>query len=219
MNIQKFSIIDNGLRGLKISHLVQEEKDGYPFMTPTKSEPKYPIHRGMENKIKELVPHFLNLCEICQNPRDEDEFTYACNDSDILEIEADNSGFKLKGIKKMTSDKSITLKTYFVEEEDGYHGFVKVQGIIQEIFAEVREYVAGNRQITTEELGQRLIENMIKKGKKGEEDLREFQEMSAEEKKAYCTKYLEDNGAISITFVEDLDLPDDSTKIVNLKQA
>jgi hypothetical protein len=215
MNIQKLKLLDNGLRGLKITHLVQEIKDGYPFQTPTVSEPKYPIHLGLEKKFKELREHLLNVCEICQNPRDEDEFTYNVNDTDITEIEIASDGFRLKGNKKMTETKVITLKTYFVEEGDGYVHYDAVRSIIGEILEEVREYVAGNKQISTDELSQRIFENLIKKGKKS--DMSELEGMNDEEKKEYCKSFLLANGAIDIVMQDDLDLPAD-TPILNLQK-
>lgn len=213
-HIKKIVLSENGFKGLKITYLVEEQKDGFPFLTPTVSQPKYPIHLGLEKKFMELREHLLNVCEICQNPRDDDEFKYNVNDTEITGLEMSSDWFKIVGIKKI-GDKSITLKTYEVEEPD-YYRFSEVMAIIKEIREETREYVAGNRQITTEELGQRLIENLIRKGKKAEGELEEFKGMSDDEKKAYCTKFLEDTGAIVITS-DEIDT-DTDTPILELNQ-
>lgn len=212
-HIKKITLSENGFKGLKIDHLVEEQKDGFPFLTPTKSEPKYPIHLGLENKFKELRKHLLNVCQICQNPRDEDEFTYATNDTEVTSIEMASDWFIIGGEFRI-GDKKIKLKTYEVEEPD-YHEFKQVMDIIKEIKAETREYVAGNRQLSTDELTERIMTNLVRKGKK--DDLAELEGMSKEEKMAYCEKYLMDNGVIDIIKQEDVDLPDD-TQIIQLNK-
>lgn len=214
-HIKKITLAENGFRGLKIDHLVEEQKDGFPFLTPTKSEPKYPIHLGLENKFKELRQHLLNVCEICQNPRDEDEFTYAINDTEITSLEMSADSFIIGGERKI-GDKKIKLKTYEVEEPD-YHLFKDVMAIIKDIREETREYVAGNRQLSTDELMERITTNLFRKGKKGEEEVKEMEGMSKEEKMAYCEKYLMDNGVIDIIKQEDVELPDD-TQVIQLNK-
>lgn len=212
-HIKKIVLSENGFKGLKITHLVEEQKDGFPFLTPTKSEPKYPIHLGLEKKFMELREHLLNVCEICQNPRVEDEFKYAVNDTEITGLEMASDWFKITGIKKI-GDKSITLKTYEVEEPD-YYKFQDVMDIIKEIRDETREYVAGNRQLTTDELTERIMSNLIRKGKN--EDINQLDAMSKEEKMAYCEKYLLDNGVIDIIKEEDVVL-DEETPILELNK-
>src|SRR3990167_2035817 len=216
MNITKLSLPDTtGLSGLVLTHLVQETKDGFPFMVPTTSEPPYPVHLGLLKKFKELSVHLLNVCDICQDPKLELAKDYAVQDTEVTEITMSPDHFILKG-KRMMGDKVLPLKTYKVSADDYLH-FAGVQDILKGIKDEVREYSAGNRQISIDELGERFITKMISKGKKGAEDLAEFQEMDEESKKAFCTKYLMANGAIDIIMVEDLDLPND-TPILELNQ-
>jgi hypothetical protein len=116
-------------------------------------------------------------------------------------------------------DKILPLKTYKVAPDD-YFKFSEVQDIFKEIKEETEAYCAGNRQISTDELGQRIFENLIRKGKKGEEDLMEFQNLDAEGKKEYCKKYLMANGAIDIVMQEEVDIPQDGEddNIIELNQ-
>lgn len=212
-HIKSIKLSENGFKGLKITHLVEEQKDGFPFLTPTVSQPKYPIHLGLEKKFMELREHLLNICEICQNPRDDDEFKYNVNDTEITGLEMSSDWFKIAGIKKI-GDKSITLKTYEVEEPD-YYRFSEVMDIIKDIREETREYVAGNRQLTTDELTERIMSNLIRKGKN--EDINQLDAMSKEEKMAYCEKYLLDNGVIDIIKEEDVVI-DDETPVLELNK-
>lgn len=216
MNIQKLKMTDlSGLSGLEVTHLVQETKDGFPFMVPTTAEPPYPVHLGLIKKFKELAVHLLNVCDICQDPKLELAKEYAIQDTEVTEITIAHDHFILKGHRKM-GDKILPLKTYKVAADDYLH-FAGVQEILRGIKEETEAYCAGNRQITIDELGERYIAKMIAKGKKSNEDLAEFQELDEEGKKAFCTKYLMANGAIDIVMDSDLDLPDD-TQILELNQ-
>jgi hypothetical protein len=113
-------------------------------------------------------------------------------------------------------DKILPLKTYKVAADDYLH-FAGVQEIFKGIREETEAYCAGNRQITIDELGERYINKLIAKGKKDVEELAEFQEMSDEDKKEYCRKYLMANGAIDIVMQDEVDVPVD-TPVLELNQ-
>lgn len=214
MNVKKITLKERGFKGMKVRYTILDQKDGSTWVTPADQNPSYPIPLVMEKLLRELRGHLLNICDVCQNPHTEDEFTYAVNDTEIVSVERDGDGFEISGLKK-AGDKHLKYTTYWVEEGD-YDAYKDVMDIIKDIMNETKEYLAGNRQITTEELGQRLIQNLIRKGKKGESELNEFQNMSDEDKKAYCTKYLEDTGAIVISH-EDIELPDE-TQVIQLNK-
>lgn len=212
MNIEKISIIDQGLRGLKIVGTRADTKEGRTSMTPCSEEPKFPIHLGLEKLFKSLTPYLLEIAGHLGNPEEKD---YIVQDTEMVSIKIGDDSFLLSGKRKMTeSGKKIAVNTYLVEPGDDYHDFDKVMGIIREILVETVEYMKGNRSITESEMGERIIASLIKKGKKSEEDLKEFQDMSDEEKKAYCTEWLEDNNCL-VTRLEDLEISDE-TPVVEL---
>lgn len=216
MNITKLSMPDlTGLSGMKIFHLVQETKDGVPYLVPNISDPSYPVHMGLIKKFKELSVHLLNICDICQDPKLELAKEYAVLDTDITEITMASDHFILKGKRNM-GDKILVLKTYKVGADD-YSGYAIVQDIFKGIREEAEAYCAGNRQITIDELGTRVFEKMIAKGKKTDEDLAEFNGMDEEGKKEFCRKFLMANGAVDIIMSEELDLSED-TKVLELNQ-
>jgi hypothetical protein len=216
MNIVKLRMPDlTGLSGMEITHMVQETKDGFPFMVPTTAEPPYPVHLGLIKKFKELSVHLLNICDICQDPKLEMAKDYAIVDTEVTEITMNPDHFILKGHRKM-GDKILPLKTYKVAADDYLH-FAGVQEIFKGIREETEAYCAGNRQITIDELGERYINKLIAKGKKDVEELAEFQEMSDEDKKEYCRKYLMANGAIDIVMQDEVDVPVD-TPVLELNQ-
>lgn len=218
MNITKLSMPDlTGLSGMKIFHLVQETKDGVPYLVPNISDPSYPVHLGLIKKFKELSVHLLNICDICQDPKLDTAKEYAVQDTDITEITMASDHFILKGKRNM-GDKILVLKTYKVGADDYLH-FAVVQEIFKGIREEAEAYCAGNRQITIDELGERVISKMIAKGKKTDEDLAEFNGMDEEGKKEFCRKFLMANGAVDIVMEEDL-IIDNDTPVLNLpKQA
>jgi len=216
MNITKLSMPDlSGLSGMKIFHLVQEIKDGVPYLVPNISDPSYPVHLGLIKKFKELSVHLLNICDICQDPMHELAKDYAVLETDITEITMASDHFILKGKRNM-GDKILVLKTYKVGADD-YSGFAAVQEIFKGIREEAEAYCAGNRQITIDELGTRVFEKMIAKGKKTSEDLAEFNGMDEEGKKEFCRKFLMANGAVDIIMSDDLVI-DNDTPILELNQ-
>lgn len=216
MNITRLSMPDlTGLSGLKIVHLVQETKDGVPYLVPNTAEPPYPVHLGLIKKFKELSVHLLNICDICQDPMLELAKDYAVIDTDVTEITMASDHFILKGKRNM-GDKILLLKTYKVGADD-YSGFALVQEIFKGIREEAEAYCAGNRQISIDELGERVISKLMAKGKNSQEDLDEFKGMDVEAKKEYCKKFLMANGAVDVVMSEDLQLPDDSN-VIEFKQ-
>ncbi len=216
MNIQKLKMTDlTGLSGLKVTHLITETKEKTPYLVPTTSEPPYPVHLGLIKKFKELSVHLLNVCDVCQDPKHELAKDYAVQETEVTEITINADHFILKG-HRMMGDKVLPLKTYKVAADDYLH-FAGVQEILKGIKEEVEQYCAGNRQITIDELGERVFNKLISKGKKGAEDLAEFQGLDEEGKKAFCTKYLMANGAIDIVMESDVIL-DDDTPVLDLHQ-
>jgi hypothetical protein len=217
--IERVTLVENGISGLKLKGKVEEFKDGFSYMTPAKHEPKYPIHLGLEKKFKELRSHLLNLCEVCQNPRDEMEFEFAVNDTTITDVELKgNNAFVITGTKLVNQEtgKTIKLKTAVLEEEDKYPEFAEVKKIFGEILEEVREYAAGNRPVSVEEMGLRYVENLIRKGKKGEEDLNDFKNMSEEEQKAFCQEFLQGKGYITVNPDENFVIDEETTPVIEL---
>lgn len=204
-----------GLSGMEITHLVQETKDGVPYLVPNTAEPPYPVHMGLIKKFKELSVHLLNICDICQDPKLELAKDYAVLDTDVTEITMASDHFILKG-KRQMGDKILVLKTYKVGADDYLH-FAGVQEIFKGIREEAEAYCAGNRQISIEELGERVISKLIKKGKKTDEDLAEFNGMNEEAKKEFCKDWLMKNGAVDIIMDSDLQI-DDDTPVIELNQ-
>lgn len=216
MNITHLKMTDlTGLSGMEITHLIQETKDGVPYLVPNTAEPPYPVHMGLIKKFKELSVHLLNICDICQDPKLELAKEYAVLDTYITEITMASDHFILKG-KRSMGDKILVLKTYKVGADDYLH-FAGVQDIFKGIREEAEAYCAGNRQITIDELGERVFNKMIAKGKKSEEDLAEFQGLDKEGKEEFCKKWLMANGAVDVIMQSDLELPDD-TQVLQLNQ-
>lgn len=216
MNITKLTMSDlTGLSGMKITHLVQETKDGVPYLVPNTAEPPYPVHMGLIKKFKELSVHLLNIYDICQDPKLELAKDYAVLDTDITEITMAYDHFILKG-KRSMGDKILVLKTYKVAADDYLH-FAGVQEIFKGIREEAEAYCVGNRQITIDELGERVFNKMIAKGKKSAEDLAEFQGMDEEGKKEFCRNFLMANGAVDIVMSTDL-IIDEETPIIQMNQ-
>jgi hypothetical protein len=210
MNIKKIKLQDGGLRGLVITGERVDMKEGRSSITPCEEEPKFPIHLGLERRFRDLIPYLLELSGHLPNGVGEDDRDFIIQDTELVSLKIGDDSFLLSGKRRMTeSGKKIAINSYLVESGDDYLNFDKVMVIVKEIIDETLEYMRGNRAISEREMGERILESLIKKGKKTADDLAEFQDMSDDEKKAFCTKWLEDTGSI-VTHVEDFEISNDT---------
>ena len=215
MRIKKIKIIQGGLKGATITLEKPEEKDGRHFSTDVVESKNYPIHLGLENKFKELREHFAEICGFTPNSINEDEAKYVINDIEVTGIKFENDYFILMGTKNTFADKKIGLSTHKVEEGDGFGCYDKVWKIIAELVDETKAYMDGTKKATDEEIGRRYIQAQIKKGKEVI-SVEEFDGMSADEQRDFCTSFLEKQGHM-VQLVDDLVLPED-TQVIELNR-
>lgn len=217
MKIKRIRLVQGGLKGVSIIWEKPEEKDGRYFSTDVYEGKKYPIHLGLENKFKELREHFASICGFTPNGISEDELKYILNDIEVTGVKFENDYFILMGTKNTLADKKIGLSTHKVEEGDGFDCYDKVWKIMSELVDETKAYMDGTKKATDEEIGRRYIQAQLKKGK-ATIDLAEFEEMSDEEKKVFCTNFLEKNGSI-VNHIEDLIIDEEDAVVMNLQKA
>lgn len=215
MKIKKIKLIQGGLKGATITHEKPEEKDGRYFSTDVVESKNYPIHLGLENKFKELREHFADICGFTPGSIQDDEKKYIINDVEVTGIKFENDYFILMGSKNTFADKKIGLSTHKVEEGDGFGCYDKVWKIIGELVDETKAYMDGTKKATDEEIGRRYIQAQLKKGKETI-SVEEFEGMTKEEQKEFCTQFLEKNGSL-VQHIEDLDLGED-TQVIELNR-
>lgn len=208
--------MQGGLKGANVVYDKPEEKDGRYFSTDVVESKNYPIHLGLENKFKELREHFADICGFTPGSISEDERKYIINDIEVTGVKFENDYFILMGSKNTHADKKIGLSTHKVEEGDGFGCYDKVWKIIAEIVDETKAYMNGTKKATDDEIGRRYIQAQLKKGKEVI-SIGEFEDMSDEEKKAFCTEFLEKNGSI-VQHTDDLVIDEEDAVVLELSK-
>jgi hypothetical protein len=185
-SISGIKIIGGGLKGLEVSYSrLEKDKDGLDWLNNYWTDRSQPINF----ELKKLVEAFrFYLYDI---------YGYAIEDTnqaelEILEIKSDGNSFQIVGKQKvLDGTKYVPMKTPKILEEDGYGKYVEVIGLIGQLYAEVGEYMKGNREFNNAQF-------VIDFNKGTEFDVAEFNRMTATEQKVMATDILEKMGSIVI---------------------
>ena len=201
MNIKKISLAANGFKGAEVSFLSQVFKNNRSFLNETIEKRKNPIHTDMEKLFKDLRIHLLDIYKINNIRLSEAEQKTLILETDVHSIEFDNDSFMLKGEIEGTDSKRLPLKTYKVQESDGYEGYAEVRGIIDELKVEATAYLDGLKVVSDREMMLRWLE-----ARKDHNMTREqFDEMSEEDQKKYMNKTLNAKFGAEIDTDEDVE--------------
>lgn len=205
MNIKKISIKNHGLKGLTVEYLKWETtKDGRRSLNTITEKKQNPVHLGLENLVKELRIDLLKICRVVGGSTDEHDQKWLITETELTGIEFNEEFFCLSGTVMAFEDKYIKLKTPKVDSSDNYEDFERVQSIIKNIVEETKEYLTGNKLINNEELTIRWIQS----GKSGV-DMGTFENLSPEEKKQFCTDFLEKEYGSFVTHMDELEITEE----------
>jgi hypothetical protein len=216
MQIKKIKVLGDGLKGLSIIYNKTEDKDGRSFNTDVTENKHYPIHLGLENKLKELREYCGEICGLIHGSLEEAERKYIINDIDVIGLKITNETFLISGKYNTFFDKKIAINTPLMTEDDEYEHFDKVQKIIGELLEEVIAYYDGTKKATDTEIAYKIIKQQTEKGKETISP-EQFDAMSEAEQKAFCTEYLEKKGSM-VTHIEDFELDEDSATVLQLQK-
>lgn len=200
MNISKITLVDGGLKGIKVEYTEPNEKDGRSKFDVIKKQIKHPIHIGLEKPFKDLRVHLLEIFGIIEgamNKAEKDSHIQDCNVTGVV-IGADE--FTIVGEKLVFADKYAPLETPMIDIADEYENFEGVVAIIKTIIEETKSYMAGSVKVTDEEAFERWMAAKAKPEVKSA-----FEEMTPEEQKEFMAEKLQTIfGAVVM-------LPDDFT--------
>ncbi len=217
MQIKKIKINGEGLKGISVTYVKPEEKGGRTFSTDVVEEKRYPIHLGLETKFKELREYHNDICGLLAGKLGENEVKYIVNNTDIIGLSLGNDWFLLSAKVNTFADKKIAISTPKIDLSDEYHAYDKVQKLIEEILTEVADYMSGAKKATDEDFGRRVIERELKRGKETI-SMDEFDAMSEEQKKVFCTGYLEKVCGSLVSHTDDLIIEEENSTIVELQR-
>jgi len=213
MNIKTVKLRGNGFNGAEVHYFIEEVKNNRTVMTLIKKYPKDPIHKDLENLFKDLRTHILDLCEITTS-MDKSQVKFTALETNVTGIEFDPDGFIIHGYKETLGDKKLPLNPPKIEELDNYDKFQDVMDIMRSIALETKQYLEGSKKVSDMELTERWLEA----GKDKTMDMETFKNLSAEEQRDFCTKFLENQyGAIVMTPESDLEGMDNTAAIEELE--
>lgn len=203
--IQKITLQSSGLKGLHIEGVYESVKENKIVINSYIDKVRHPIHLDLEDKVKDLRFHLLEICGLITDNSSKAEKVSLIGGCDIVSLEyrEEEGYFLIKGTSRVFDTKTIKLSTPKTDSSDGYEHFDTVVNIIKEIFSETEQYAKGLKKISDEELAL----SYIRHGKGGDVDEDAFSKMTNEEKADYCQKVLEKLGCLVIRN-EDLDIDD-----------
>lgn len=183
MNIKKIELQSSGFKGCTVAFLTHTMKNSRPFVNETIEKRKDPIHKDMEDLFKDLRIHLLDIFKINNIRLSEAERNSVILETQVTAIEFDNDSFILTGETEGAEEKFLKLKTYKVQQSDGYEGYDEVRKIIDDLKVEAVSYLDGLKVVSEREMMLRWLD--ARKDAKAKE---EFENMTEEEQKAYISK-------------------------------
>ena len=189
MEINSVKLVNQGAKGIILTYALASDKGTRSFIDEHTSKKKAPIHEELEVAFESLRRHLLDIC--AYESADNEEGKYNISRTEITGVTYNNKGFVLCGkYKILGGDKTINLVTPLLKDGEDYESFPEVCVILDNIYAEVKSYMAGEKTFSDEQL--------VIKFNAGKEDFdaESFKAMSKEEKRDLATSILEEMGSI-----------------------
>lgn len=191
LRLAKVKLVEGGLKGLILTYEQTEIRNNREFYTEFPGvKKKFPIHRELEECFLWLRKYLL---EICDYPQDESFI----NQVEMTAITYTDKGFVLSGkLQVLNMNKVIALNTPLVTAEDEYKNYAGVTKILDGIYAETKEYVAGKKMMSDTEI-------VIRYNKGNQEfDINTFSALSNEEQMRIATEVMQKNKCMVFTVDE-----------------
>lgn len=190
LSIASVKLINNGMKGIEVEYLLPSVKGNVQFFDTYKSKRKAPIHTELEETFSWLKNHMLDICGYTLEKEERDYH--------LSVLEMTGAKFSDKGIVLyadlfvLGGTRVLKLETPLITDEVEYPEFGKLKSIIDGIYAETKEYMAGKKVMSD-------IQIIARFNAKNEDfDLASFNKMSKTEQREIATKILEDQGHLVI---------------------
>lgn len=200
MNIKNITLADGGLKGLQIIYNEPDKQGSKLLVSDIKKKRRHPIHLGLEIPFKDLRYHLLYAYSLIRDGMTKHDIDVLVEQCEITGVDLDPEYFMIKGTLGSFGDKSVSLATAKVQEDDGYEHFDAVINILKTIIEETKLYLAGDVKVDDNE----IVFRWIGAGKEKEFDLDSFNSLPDEEKKVLCQEILEKNFGATVLMEEDI---------------
>ncbi len=194
LRLSSVKLKNKGLSGVEVTYAQTKIKGNRSFLNEIKEKSKQPIHTELEKCFSWLKPDMLKICGY--NHEDQSLLSAL----EMTEVNYSDKGFVLVGDLSVWAG-IVPLKTPLIEDGNQHDNFGGVCAILDGIYTETKEYMAGNKTMDDTELVLRFNSG------KEDFDAEAFKAMPKEEREALATKILEDAGCIVLQnddFEEDL---------------
>lgn len=213
LSLASVKLINGGMKGIEVEYALPSVKGNVKFLDTYKSKRKAPIHTELEECFGWLKGHLLDICGFS---RDNDEREYQIKLVEVTGVKYGEKGFVIIGkLSVLAGQKEIDLETPLIADEIEYEEFSDVVNIIQGIYTETAEYLAGKKVMSDVQIVARF------NAKNEEFDLASFNKMTKAEQRDIATKILEEQGCMVFhndELTEDDDAaPIDTTQEIEIK--
>lgn len=198
--IKKVTLSSEGLKGLVIKYTQESVKGNRVSVDLINKSIKHPIHLLLEDKIKDLRFHALNIAGLITDTTKKEEKASLIASSNMLSFEVDGNWFKLTLESRVFDTKFMTFSTPKVDEDDMYEFYDAVKETIGEILVEVHAYMKGLKKISDEEIAYMFV----RQGKDKNVNTEMFDTMSPEDRKVYAIKIIEEELGGFVVLNEDI---------------
>jgi hypothetical protein len=149
MNFKKISLSQSGFKGAEV-HFLEPNDRG--VMELTKKGLKNPIHFALEKAFKDLRFHILNVYGILKEEMTDEEKAYMIMRAMVDSVELDGESIVLIGSHEIFEGKENNLKTFKIQELDGYEYYEDLKVLVDSICEEAALYMSGSKKVDEKEL-------------------------------------------------------------------
>lgn len=149
MNFKKISLSQSGFKGAEV-HFLEPNDRG--VMELTKKGLKNPIHFALEKSFKDLRFHILNVYGILKEEMTDEEKSYMIMRASVDSVELDGESIVLIGSHEIFEGKENNLKTFKIQELDGYEYYEDLKVLVDSICEEAALYMSGSKKVDEKEL-------------------------------------------------------------------
>jgi hypothetical protein len=191
--LDNVKLVYGGIHGVTVSFSDVDDKQGINYKNKY-SNVKFgaPASGDLVNAFGSLRS---DLLDICGYPLEGTDRELLMSQVEVTGISFVNEkGFVITGTLGVLVNKSITLNTPLIQGEEDYPGYGDITEKIRVLYAEVKEYLNGNKRLTSDQMVEELSKLNAIKGF----DKESFMLLSDEERLQMSIDFAEEAGCMVI---------------------
>jgi hypothetical protein len=189
VKIASVKLNNGGLKGATVVYEKTTRRNSRDFIKTRTENNTECVHGELINLFEGLCNYLLDICCYTTNGVERKQLV---NELEITGVTYGLKGFVLSGKLRVLGSngkKTVTLNTPLVTEVDEYGEFDEVVAILDKIYAETSDYMAGIKTFKDDEL-------LLKFNKNDDEFKDVFAGLDADAKKKMATEILEKMGSV-----------------------